>query len=123
MKVTSSNQTLILASERNPIRRGPVALDQILSLPNPEGLQRITIVASRPDDSHVYVQADYAPVDTASVAASGASADALPIALAKAPMAPRSAGSQGRSRGIALYASTQAISNAAPVTMRIDVHA
>jgi hypothetical protein len=63
VKISPSNQTLILASERqvkgNKTSSGNLsrALDAVATGGT---LQRLTIVAARPDDELVYVQADFA---------------------------------------------------------------
>jgi hypothetical protein len=65
VKVTQSNQTLILASER----RGQGAtsessLDRAVNAASKGGtLKRVTIVATQPDTSLVYVRADYVTRD------------------------------------------------------------
>ena len=59
MKVTPSNQTLILASERRGSGiRGGAAPTETSS--TGAVLQRVTIVASQPDSTVLYLRADYA---------------------------------------------------------------
>ncbi|MEA3150707.1 MAG: hypothetical protein QOD56_1646 [Gammaproteobacteria bacterium] len=62
MKVTHSNQTLILASERRG--QGGTSestLDRAVNAASQGGtLKRVTIVATQPDAGIVYVRADYA---------------------------------------------------------------
>lgn len=67
MKITPSNQTLILAGER----RGQGAASgnspgKAVANSTPAGsvLQRVTIVAARPDTTVVYLRADYSPATT-----------------------------------------------------------
>jgi len=55
VKIIPSNQTLILASERRPASAPDVRSS------SETVLQRVTIVAARPDTTLVYLQADYAP--------------------------------------------------------------
>jgi hypothetical protein len=143
VKVTPSNQTLILASERGGIPPRPATLlDRALGIASGDSvLQRLTIVAAHPDDTLVYVQADYAA--GANSASGGmqssvqSSADAPTAGALVAPLAnpgavarvapqtlpaPRGV-PQSLSRGIGLYASTQRILADAPATVHIDVHA
>jgi len=90
-------------------------------------LRRVTIVASRPDDTVVYLQADYAATGEFQDPAqpSGAAPAALPVlsALPARSSLPSARGSSySSSRGVALYSSTQRMLSDAPVT-HIDVHA
>ena len=88
-------------------------------------LRRVTIVASRPDDTLVYLQADYASTAEFSDAAqpSGAAPAAMPSTLPARGSLPSSRGSPySSSRGVALYSSTQRMLSDVPVT-HIDVHA
>ncbi|MGA2188644.1 MAG: hypothetical protein ABSH33_08940 [Steroidobacteraceae bacterium] len=137
MKVTPSNQTLILASERGgPTPRPAAALDHALSIASGDTvLQRLTIVASHPDATLLYVQADYAaPAESASNPArsfgNAPSTGALIAPAANtgavaraAPSAPRSLSQSTGNRGVGLYASTQRILADSPATPHIDVHA
>ena len=125
MKVTPSNQTLLLAGERDaPGQRSPSIVERALQ---DTVLQRLTIVAARPDATVLYLQADYQPVHgptaaalpalDASAAAVDPREDLADSALAK-PASPAAS-----SRGIGLYARTQRLQGAAPDSLRIDVHA
>ncbi len=126
MKVIPSNQTLILASERG-ISGGPSALRTVTG---EAALRRVTIVASRPDDSLVYVQADYASpqessdiVDEFAGTASTALPAPPPTALpARLSLSSSRGGPYSSSRGAALYSSTQRILSDTP-SAQIDVHA
>lgn len=89
-------------------------------------LRRVTIVASRPDDTLVYLQADYAST-AESAEPSSAASTALPVPMLTALPARSSLPSPrgnpySSSRGIALYSSTQRILSDAPLT-HINVHA
>jgi len=60
VKITPSNQTLILASERGPSSlRGAASASKAAATGST--LSRVTIVATQPDASVLYVQADYSP--------------------------------------------------------------
>jgi hypothetical protein len=119
VNVIPSNQTLILAGERGT--RGAVGGSV---------LQRVTIVASRPDDTLLYLRADYsANSSTAEYAERAASSLTAPAGTAMVTVAgravtvsPRSGGPYGGSRGIELYASTQRNLTARTVA-NVDVHA
>jgi hypothetical protein len=67
VKVTHSNQTLILASERRGQGGMPeTTLDRAVNAASKGGtLKRVTIVATQPDAGIVYVRADYAARETA----------------------------------------------------------
>jgi len=93
-------------------------------------LKRVTIVASRPDDTLLYLQADYFSTTESSARAepSSSTPSAVEAAAAVAPMparvslqAPR-ASPYSSSRGIELYSSTQRMFAETPTT-HIDVHA
>jgi len=86
-------------------------------------LQRVTIVASRPDDTLIYLRADYSsPADSsARTVASTSRAVAAPTGL-PALVSPPGGSSYNSGRGIELYASTQRLPAETPVT-HIDVHA
>jgi hypothetical protein len=127
VKVIPSNQTLILASERG--MSGGLPTPALRSAAGETALRRVTIVASRPDDTLVYLQADYASTAEFSDAAqpSGAAPAALPAAMPSTLPArgslPSPRGSPySSSRGVALYSSTQRMLSDVPVT-HIDVHA
>jgi hypothetical protein len=148
VKVVPSNQTLILAGERAP-RSGPsgtlrdvpretpgdarsATLERALGIGSSDAqLQRVTIVASRPDAGFVYLQADYSSGDTsASGTGSGAgTATATGTAIAAAPgpgtaLVPLTkSNTPPASRGVGLYASTQRLLAETPIARRIDVHA
>jgi hypothetical protein len=92
-------------------------------------LKRVTIVASQPDDTVVYLQADYSSAPESSARAeAGAStvaaeAAATPTALPARISLPAARGnSYTSSRGINLYSNTQRMLAETPVT-HIDVHA
>ncbi len=131
MKVVPSNQTLILASER-----GPPASALPHALPIAAGretvLKRLTLVASRPDATLLYVQADYSSTaeaaglrsesslsTAAAETASSATSAGVPAHLA--PPAP-GATAHRSTRGADLYASTQRMRTEASKP-HIDVHA
>jgi hypothetical protein len=136
VKVTPSNQTLILAGERGgPTARSAAGLDHTLTIASGDAvLQRVTIVAAHPNDTLVYVQADYAaanesaprpgrsPIDASATDAVIASIGKSGTMALPAPQAPRS-GPQTMSRGVGLYVSTQRILSDAPAAVHIDVHA
>ena len=73
VKVSPSNQTLILASESGvpAAQQAPTAFDRLASASTDAVLQRVTIVAARPDSTLMYYQADYATPDDAGTAAGG----------------------------------------------------
>ncbi len=93
-------------------------------------LKRVTVVATRPDDTLVYLQADYSPAaESSSYAAPAISAQTAPNVVAaparlpvRIPPEAYSGGPYRSSRGIELYASTQRMLAAAPMT-QIDVRA
>lgn len=123
MKITASNQTLLLAGERDaPGRRLPSIVDRALQ---DTVLQRLTIVAARPDATVLYVQADYHPVGgTAALPAIDAATTAVePCAEVAATALAMPADRAASSRGIGLYVRTQRMRAAATDTPRIDVHA
>lgn len=100
------------------------------SLGSGTALTRVTIVASRPDDTLVYLQADYsstaesparAEVSTSTAAAAEAMPTATALPARVSPQAPRGS-SYGSSRGIELYSSTQRMLEDVPMP-HIDVHA
>ena len=128
MKVIPSNQTLILASERGT--SGGFPTPALRSAGGETALTRLTIVASRPDETLVYLQADYSATAESSAGAEPAASTAsaaeavppLPALPARvSPAAPR-ASSYPSSRGIQLYSSTQRMLAETPMT-QIDVHA
>jgi hypothetical protein len=128
VKVIPSNQTLILASERG--MSGGLPTPALRSAVGATALRRVTIVASRPDDTLVYLQADYASTAESSDAAESSSSaqTALPVptlnvlpALVSLSPSPRG-NPYSSSRGVALYSSTQRILSDAHPT-RLDVHA
>jgi hypothetical protein len=127
VKVVPSNQTLILAGERGP---GGYSAPALPSAGGETTLTRVTIVASRPDDTLVYLQADYSPLAESSARAllpttaapsteARGTLPALPARLAQ--QAPRGNSYSSR-RGIELYASTERMLAETPTT-HIDVHA
>ncbi len=123
MKVTPSNQTLILAGERDAFGVRPPASREGAS--GDSVLQRLTIVAARPNDTLWYVQADYQPASSLAVASSPTLALAVDpqtdTPAAGKPPVPRPAA--GLPRGVGLYASTQNLLTDAPASRRLDVHA
>ena len=125
VKITPSNQTLILASERDAFGVRPPASSEGAS--GDSVLQRLTIVAARPNDTLWYVQADYQPASSLAVASSAIPAPAQALGLrtdapaAGKPPLPRPAA--GLPRGVGLYASTQNLLTDAPASRRLDVHA
>jgi hypothetical protein len=141
LKVTPSNQTLILAGERDAFGDRPPAFGEGAS--SDSVLQRLTIVAARPNDTLWYVQADYQPASSLAVAsdptAASCTADsAAPAGLLALSPANSIQGSQttitagprqtprptaGLLRGVGLYASTQNMLTDAPASRRLDVHA
>jgi hypothetical protein len=66
VKVTPSHQTLILAGEHDPLDSRNRSSPDLR--PDEAVLQRLTIVAARPDDTLWYVQADYQPAMSGSQA-------------------------------------------------------
>lgn len=126
MKVTPRNQTLILASERDPSGAAPMAAPR--SFGGDPVLKRVTIVASRPYDTLLYLQADYSPIAESPVRAASPTATALAALTpldappASAVTAPPGGGRYASNRHIELYSSTQRLLADAPTT-RIDVHA
>lgn len=145
MKVTPSNQTLILAGEREPFAPR--------SQPAPDGasteavLQRLTIVAARPDKTLWYVEANYQPNQSGSHEATSGNFGAMPMPQGRGPTASRQdalptassvaprelsaldslrvpgGAASGSARAVGLYASTQNILADAPASSRLDVHA
>ena len=88
MKVNPSNQTLLLASERDrlPVKAAGTSLDRALNAASSGGiLKRLTIVAAEPDTSLVYVHADYAADGDETRPETGGTGDASPPALTKTP--------------------------------------
>jgi hypothetical protein len=127
VKVIPSNQTLILASERGT--SGGFSTPALRSAAGETALRRVTIVASRPDDTLVYLQADYTSTaeSTDAAGSSSTASTALPVpALTAMPARISLPSPRGNpysaSRGVALYSSTQRMLSDAPVT-HIDVHA
>jgi hypothetical protein len=84
VKVTPSNQTLILANER-PGMPGAAANRALYIDASGSVLKRVTIVAQRPDSTRIVLRADYGSEDDA---AAGSAADAprasAPAAVTKA---------------------------------------
>lgn len=124
VKVTPSNQTLILASERGA--SGGFSTPVLRNAAGESTLQRVTIIASRPDDTLVYLQADYSTTtepsaralpSPSSAADMGATLTALPARISLP--APRG-NSYTSSRGVELYSSTQRMLAATAIT-RLDV--
>jgi hypothetical protein len=95
-------------------------------------LKRVTIVAARPDDTVLYLQADYSSTTAESLAdaepsmsaaaAGNAVASLTGMAARISPQASPASGRYSSSRGIELYASTQRMLAETPMT-HIDVHA
>jgi hypothetical protein len=137
VKVTPGNQTLILASERGPAAGMPArALSQsVPSRATDAVLQRITIVAARPDSTVVYLRADYAAEDRSPLApASARTYDATRQDIVPGdptqPRTPARAGlpaprpdPYGSNRGISLYTSTHRMSLETITAVHVDVHA
>lgn len=136
MKITPSNQTLILASERGPAGDRLANLSDYpsaIGADNPV-LKRVTIVAAKSNDTLVYLQADYG---SATESATGTAARSFPEAsdavAATIPMDVVARGasqavvarspSQALSRGVELYASTQRMLSEPAAAVHIDVHA
>lgn len=130
MKIVPSNQTLILAGES-----GMSGGFQTRALRNAGGdavLQRVTVLASRPDDTLIYLRADYSSlagsqartVGSGSAQVSKASTSRAVVTQTGLPAydSSRSGSSYNSGRGIELYASTQRLPAATRVT-HIDVHA
>jgi len=61
VKITPSNQTLILASERRGAINPTGATSASKTGASGSTLSRVTIVATQPDTSVVYLRADYSP--------------------------------------------------------------
>lgn len=118
MKILPTNQTLILAAEREP---------SVVPLPAPgQALRSVTVVAARPDAPVLYLRADYSPPDEAAP-----DRTALP---ARAPRAPTgnavtsrfSGGGAGPMQGFrqaALYAQTQRLPMEESLLPYVDVYA
>lgn len=107
MKVTPSNQTLILAGERGASGGFPTPRN----VGGATTLKRVTIVASRLDDTVVYLQADYSSTAESSAHAlpspvSAADTTTIGLPARVSPQAPRG-NSYTSSRGVDLYSSTQ----------------
>jgi hypothetical protein len=95
-------------------------------------LQRVTIVASRPDDTLIYLRADYSsPADVQARTVGSGSAQVSKASTSRAVAtqtglpaydSSRSGSPYNSGRGIELYASTQRLPAETPVT-HIDVHA
>ncbi len=125
MKVTPSNQTLILASERGA--SGGFSTPALRNAAGESTLKRVTILASRPDDTLVYLQADYfTTAESSAPALPSPSSAAEPLATVTAlparislPAPPRG-NSYTSSRGVELYSSTQRMLAATAIT-RLDV--
>jgi hypothetical protein len=153
VKVAPSNQTLILAGERAPAAgmsavglsrpaglSGPAGLALPAGLSRPAGspgndpvLQRLTIVAARPDSTMVYLRADYAAGDGSAPEADspgvyGVTGNTLVSggqtqpSLTRAVVTTPRSDPHASSRGISLYASTQRMS-LETVSGVLDVHA
>ena len=114
--IPSSNQTLILASERSPAGRATAT---------------VTILAARPDNTLLYLRADYSSAAESSVhlepSSSATAARNVVASTTGMPVAvsPRTSGTGSRyaaNRGIELYASTQNTPAATSGT-HIDVQA
>ena len=145
MKVSPSNQTLILASESGvpAAQQAPTAFDRLASASTDAVLQRVTIVAARPDATLMYYQADYATADEAGTAAGGiysrpvassipaprTAGAAIPAGAGRESSASGGAGAIARvsslaaNRGVYLYARTQGNLAESPTTGYLDVHA
>jgi len=145
VKVSPSNQTLILASESGvpAAQQAPTAFDRLASASTDAVLQRVTIVAARPDSTLMYYQADYATPDDAGTAAGGTysrpvassitslrtASAAMPAPAGGESFASGTAGAMARvsspaaSRGVSLYARTQGNLAESPTTGYLDVHA
>jgi hypothetical protein len=92
VKVHPSNQTLILANERpNSDTKSSQMLDEAWgAAASGSSLQRITIVAARPDTSFLYLRADYASQSNATTPGASASEPAEGIDDGPASAAPSS---------------------------------
>jgi hypothetical protein len=134
VKVIPSNQTLILSGERSPSGDPRIgALPYTLRNAGSETvLKRFTLVASRPDATLLYVQADYSPttettqraepsMDTALAGTAVATARTSGALERVSPEASRG-NAYRSSRGVELYASTQRMHSEARLP-QIDVHA
>jgi hypothetical protein len=129
VKVAPSNQTLILASERglktNASSRAPSGAGS-------DGtLKRVTVFAARPDDTLLYVQAEYAspadyvvqgdpPTSAETVDPESTVQTSLPAQSSQPVSA--SGGFNRTNRGVELYASTQRLPAESAVT-QIDAYA
>jgi hypothetical protein len=147
VKVTPSNQTLILANERPGLSgKSSMTLDQALNTAPGSVLQRVTIVAARPDTTLLYLRADYSsqtdspstpPDDSIAVderADTIARTDAGTLVASSTPsrnslMAQNIArrdtygNPQTMNRAVEQYASTQRILVDGAEPVRVDVHA
>jgi hypothetical protein len=79
-------------------------------------LQRVTVVASQPDASVLYLRADFSPVPV-----EASHRDLTPHSLPVVP--PVRAAVPAMNGGVALYASTQRISGRETLSALLDVHA
>jgi hypothetical protein len=124
VKALPSNQTLLLASDRSArFGAAPLARRATGSPSSGAVLEAITVVAALPDDTLVYLRADFAARQE------GSSGRVVAIQ----PQSPGSTkdddarGAQGNpespNRQIALYPQTQRLLDVAPTAARLDVHA
>ncbi len=135
VKIIPSNQTLILANERGSAGGASgAAVHAALRAAAADGvLNRVTIVASHPDDSVLYVQADYSPspertlppaADQAPSNAPGSIGDLTVMSPgASPPYRAATAAPYHLSRGVRLYANTQSLPGRGTATTTIDLHA
>ncbi len=149
MKITPSNQTLILASDRRGAAASSANSTAKSAAPNGSVLQRVTIVAARPDTTVLYLQADYSAAGDSGTARStltagspGAQSASASTALVAHRTASQSPALVGASRGATVshtigsgsgfssyvppaeqYARTQRILADSPRVPQIDVHA
>jgi hypothetical protein len=74
VKITPSNQTLILAGDRRGAAASSADSTAKSAAPNRSVLQRVTIVAARPDTTVLYLQADYSAAGDSGTARSALAA-------------------------------------------------
>ena len=136
MKVTPSNQTLILASERG-VRGGDArrATSEAQSGSSPAAvLQRVTVMTALPDSTLVYLRADYAPqAERVPATVTVASQQSFGTSLARPLTVSKDAYGNPQSRvdGARVlplrpeerYAQTQRILATPPSAAQLDVHA
>ncbi len=131
VKITPTNQTLILASERRGSSNLTGATSASKAGATGSTLSRVTIVATQPDTTVVYLRADYTPSRTLTsngvTAAPRASANPSYAVTSSSTGTSSYSGTSSSSylnlKPAEQYAFTQRILSLAPVVQHIDAYA